>query len=174
MKHWELFLMLFLPTALCFLFRVPFERLVIAAIALFVMIILLTWLYSIGSWANRQLPESRRSGTTLFIIGLAAPILYTVMAITIYFPMLNSSTPPPPPTWMLPMHLASMAGVFYGIWFSARKLKSLQENEDADFMIFSSTFLLMWIFPLGIWLIQPEVNKLYYKLEQSPPQSNED
>jgi len=173
MKHWELFLMIFLPTALCLLFRIPFERLVIASIALFMMIVLQTWFFSIGYWANRRLPESRRSGTALFIIGLTIPVIYLVMVIIIYFPMLSSSTPPPPPTWMLPMHMASMAGIFYGIWFSARKLKSLLENEDADFMIFSNTFFLMWIFPLGIWLIQPDVNKLYYRLEQSPSQSNE-
>ena len=70
------------------------------------------------------------------------------------------------------MHMFSMLGIFYGIWYTARQLKSLLENEDADFMIFSSTFFLLFIFPIGIWLIQPEVNQLYYKLEQSNPDAD--
>ena len=45
----------------------------------------------------------------------------------------------------------------------------LQENEEADFMIFSSTFFLLFIFPLGVWLIQPSVNELYQKLEKPVP-----
>ena len=65
------------------------------------------------------------------------------------------------------MHMLSLAGIFYGTWFTARKFKSLLENEDADFLIFSSTFFLLFIFPLGIWLIQPNVNQLYYKLTPS-------
>ncbi len=69
------------------------------------------------------------------------------------------------------MHMLSLAGISYGLWYTARQLKSLQENEDAAFLIFSSTFFLLFIFPLGIWLIQPGVNLLYHKLAQSsrPP-----
>ena len=62
------------------------------------------------------------------------------------------------------MHMLSMAGIFYALWFTARKFKSLLENEDADFMIFSSTFFLLFIFPIGIWIIQPNVNQLYHRL----------
>ncbi len=58
-----------------------------------------------------------------------------------------------------------MAGVFYGIWFTAKQFKSLQENEDADFLIFSSMFFLLFIFPFGVWILQPSVNELYAKLD---------
>jgi len=44
---------------------------------------------------------------------------------------------------------------------------ALQRGHDADFLIFSSTFFLMWLFPLGIWIIQPGVNQLFDKLDNS-------
>ena len=40
-------------------------------------------------------------------------------------------------------------------------------------MIFSSTFFLLFICPIGIWLIQPGVNELYSRLEQPGEKANE-
>ncbi len=169
LRHWELFLMLALPTLLCFLFDIPFKPLVVASIGLFLMLVLFGWMFSIGSWANRRLPESRRRSPLPFAVGLALPLVYLLMYIFLYIPLLQSGSPPTrPPIWLLPMHMMSMVGVFYGIWYTAKSFKSLLENEDADFMIFSSTFFLLFIFPLGVWIIQPNVNSLYARLESKP------
>ena len=35
-------------------------------------------------------------------------------------------------------------------------------------MIFSNTFFMLFVFPLGVWLIQPGVNQLYYESQQPP------
>ncbi|MDJ0828150.1 MAG: hypothetical protein QNJ16_21960 [Rhodobacter sp.] len=166
LRHWELFLMLVLPTVLCFMFSIPFRGLVIASIVLFVMIVLFAWMFSIGAWSNAQLPPERRRGLLLFGAGLVLPIVYLLMFIILVMPVLESPTPPDQqPLWILPMHMLSMAGVFYGIWFTAKQFKSLQENEDADFLIFSSMFFLLFIFPFGVWILQPSVNELYAKLD---------
>jgi len=161
--------MLALPTILSLMFKIPFGPLVSASVGLFILLVLFAWMFSIGTWSNRHLPESRRRSMLLFGVSLALPIIYVLMYIILYIPLLESGGPSRPPLWLLPMHMFSMLGIFYGIWYTARQLKSLLENEDADFMIFSSTFFLLFIFPIGIWLIQPEVNQLYYKLEQSNP-----
>ncbi len=166
LRHWELFLMLVLPTLLCFMFGIPFRGIVIASIALFLMIVLFAWMFSIGAWSNAHLPAERQRGLLLYGIGLVLPIVYLLLYIILVMPVLESNTPPSqPPVWILPMHMLSMAGVFYGIWFTAKQFKSLQENEDANFLIFSSMFFLLFIFPLGVWIIQPSVNELYAKLD---------
>ncbi|MBT8433171.1 MAG: hypothetical protein KJN95_00830 [Gammaproteobacteria bacterium] len=172
LRHWELFLMLALPTILSLMFKIPFGPLVSASVGLFILLVLFAWMFSIGTWSNRHLPESRRRSIFLFGISLALPIIYVLMYIILYIPLLQNGGPSRPPLWLLPMHMFSMLGIFYGIWYTARQLKSLLENEDADFMIFSSTFFLLFIFPIGIWLIQPEVNQLYNKLEQSNPDAD--
>jgi len=173
LRHWELFLMLALPTIMSLMFDIPLEPLVVAAIGLFMMLVLFLWMFSIGTWSNRQLPESRQRSPLPFAAGLALPIVYLLMYIFLYIPLLQHGAPSKPPLWLLPMHMFSMVGIFYGFWYTARQLKSLQQNEDADFMIFSSTFFLLFIFPLGIWLIQPSVNQLYAQLEQAPADANE-
>ena len=165
LRHWELFLMLALPTAMCFLFKVPFAPLVIAAIGLFLMLVLFGWMFSVGAWCNSKLPEDRKSGVILYAIAFLLPIVYLLLYIMLVLPQLGPDNPRlGPPIWMLPMHMFSLAGIFYAFWFTARKYKSLLENQDADFLIFSSTFFLLFIFPIGIWIIQPSVNELYHRL----------
>ncbi len=159
--------MIVLPTLIVYMLRFSFTKLLIATIALFMMIVVFGWLYSLGSWSNAQLPDNLKKTVLPYALGLATPIIYLMLVIILYFPLLESGTPPPPPSWMMPMHFLSMLGVFYGIWFSARQYMALQRGHEVDFMIFSSTFLMMWIFPLGIWIIQPSVNELFDKLENS-------
>ena len=165
LRHWELFLALILPTALCWLWRVPFQPLVVASIGLFMLIVLFAWMGSVGLWCNTRLPESRRSNPIAFVGSMLIPLVYVLMYIFAYLPQLAAGGPPDkPPLWLLPMHMLSMVSVFYVFWFTASRYKSLLENEDADFLIFSSTFFLMFIFPLGVWIIQPSVNELYHRL----------
>ena len=166
LRHWELFLMLAVPTALVLLFGIPLQPLVVASIGLFLMLVLFAWMISVAVWSNQRLPPERQRSPAPFVAGLIVPIVYALMYIVLYLPLLEAGGPPArPPIWLFPMHLMSMAGIFYGIWYTARQYKSLQESVDADFLIFSSTFFLLFIFPLGIWIIQPGVNALYYKLE---------
>ncbi len=160
--------MLALPTALVLMFRIPLQPLVVASIGLFLMFVLFAWMISVAVWSNRQLPPERQRSPVPFIAGLIVPIVYVLMYIVLYLPQLAAEGPPArPPIWLMPMHMLSMAGIFYGIWYTARQFKSLQESVDADFLIFSSMFFLLFIFPLGIWIIQPGVNALYYKLDQA-------
>ncbi|MDH3536413.1 MAG: hypothetical protein OER87_11760 [Gammaproteobacteria bacterium] len=140
---------------------------------LFLMLVLFLWMYSVGAWCNRQLPESRRRSPLPFVAGLVVPIVYLLMYIFLHVPLLEDGPPAKPPLWMLPMHMLSLLGIFFGLWYAARQPKSLQQYEDADFMIFSSTFFLLFICPIGIWLIQPGVNELYSRLEQPGEKANE-
>jgi len=165
LRHWELFLMLALPTAMCFLFRVPFKPLVVASIGLFLFIVLFGWMFSVAVWCNSHLPTSHQSSVVGFGAALMVPVIYLLMYIFLYVPLLQpESSPERSPLWLLPMHMLSMVSIFYGFWYTSRKFKSLLEDEDADFMTFSSTFFLLFIFPLGIWIIQPSVNQLYHRL----------
>ena len=165
LRHWELFLMLMLPTAMCFLFGVPFKPLVVASIGLFLFIVLFGWMFSVAVWCNFRLPEKQQSNILGFGVALVIPLVYLLMYIFMYVPLLQAGGPPArPPLWLLPMHMLSMACTFYGFWYTAHKFNSLLENEDAGFLIFSNTFFLLFIFPLGVWIIQPSVNQLYHRL----------
>ncbi len=139
----------------------------IGSIVFFALIVVFSWLFSIGKWANQHLPKDQQKNLVLFTLGFIVPIIYTLLLLLIYLPTLSPDSRPQPPGWMFPLHMLSLAGIFYGIWFSARQYIALQRSHDVDFLIFSSTFFLMWLFPLGIWIIQPGVNQLFDKLDNS-------
>lgn len=166
--------MLALPTIICLMLGIPFVPLVASSVGLFMMGVLFAWMLSIGLWSNQQLPANKQRSIQPFIAGLTFPIIYLLMYIFLYIPQLANGGPAKPPLWMLPMHMLSLVGYFYGIWFTASQLKSLLESHNENYMIFSNTFFLLFIFPIGIWLIQPGVNRLHFNLQQSGLESNED
>jgi hypothetical protein len=168
LKHWELFLMLALPTLLCLMFSIPFKPLIASTVGLFMMLVLFSWMLSVGIWSNRQLDPSRQRSPLLFSAGLVLPIVYLLAYIILVVPELTSGDPVKPKLWMFPLHMLSLTGIFYGIWYTAGQLKTLLESKDADYMIFSNTFFMLFVFPLGVWLIQPGVNQLYYESQQPP------
>ena len=156
------------------MFGIPLQPLTVASIGLFMLLVLFAWMFSIGSWANSLLPRAQRRSPLPYAAGLVMPLIYLLLYIFLYIPQLvEAGAPQRPPLWLLPMHMLSLAGIFYGLWYTARQLKSLQQNEEADFLIFSSTFFLLFIFPLGLWLIQPSVNELYHKLAERTAPADE-
>jgi hypothetical protein len=66
-----------------------------------------------------------------------------------------------PLEFVIPAHLLSMAGIAYSIYFVAKALKSVERQSPTRFNDSRREFLLLWFFPVGIWLIQPRVNRLF-------------
>ncbi len=89
--------MLALPTIMTLMFKIPFEPLVAASIGLFMLLVLFAWMFSIGSWSNRRLPESMRRNLVPFAVGFTLPIVYILMYIFLYIPQLDNGTPTKPP-----------------------------------------------------------------------------
>ena len=159
--------MIALPLALTYLMKFTYTVSLVGSIVLFVLVVVFSWLFSIGKWANQHLPESQQKNLTLFTLSFIIPIVYLVLLILVYFPTLNPDSIPQPPNWMFPLHMLSLAGIFYGVWFCAGQYMALLKDQNVNFLIFSSAFFLMFIFPLGLWIIQPSVNRLFYKLDNS-------
>ena len=61
---------------------------------------------------------------------------------------------------ILPVHLLAMGCTLYSLYFCARALKSAERQRRARFGDFAGTFFLFWIFPIGIWILQPKINRL--------------
>ena len=159
--------MIALPLALTYLMQFTYTVSLVGSIVLFVLIVVFSWLFSIGKWANQHLPENQQKNLGLFTLSFVIPIVYVVLLILAYFPTLNPDSIPQPPSWVFPLHMLSLAGIFYGLWFSAGRYMALLKDQKVNFLIFSSAFFLMFIFPLGIWIIQPSVNRLFYSLDHS-------
>lgn len=62
---------------------------------------------------------------------------------------------------LIPAHLFTMVCLFYILYFASKSLVLATTNKPASFYGYASPFFLVWFFPIGIWILQPRVNRLY-------------
>ena len=133
------------------------------------MSVLIGWLYTVGSTANKMLPESLRKNTFIYTAGYTVAIFYgAVMAIGVFpYVDLTVRPPPEPPVWVVPLHLVSMFGMFYGLWFTSKQFVTLQKNHYVKFADYSGSLFLFWFSPIGVWFLQPRINEIFCEKEHS-------
>lgn len=175
LKHWQLFIVLFvLPFFIQFAatFAVLASETPTMLFIVFPIIIVLfmgtffSWLYTLGTNLHKKLPQAASMKLLYFKMALIFPVLYIlVMAVLMYY-MFSSMVVNEPPNfaWMLliiPFHFFSMFCILFVLYFIAKALKSVEQMKEARFNDFIGEFFLIWFFPIGVWFIQPRVNKLF-------------
>ncbi len=61
---------------------------------------------------------------------------------------------------IVPLHLFSLFAIFYSMYFAAKTVKSVELQREATFTDFIAEFFLIWFFPIGVWILQPKINRL--------------
>ena len=46
------------------------------------------------------------------------------------------------------------------MYFVAKTLKTVELQKEVLFSDFAGEFFIVWFFPIGIWIIQPKINKI--------------
>ena len=107
------------------------------------------------------------------------PIVYfVIMLFGLFFVFSNVFTPGFRPgagfvgviALMVPVHFFSMFCMFHTMYFAAKTVKIVEmKKEHVTFNDFAGEFFLIWLYPIGVWSLQPKVNKLIYgeTVEQS-------
>jgi len=175
-KHWQLFILLIaIPIAMeigaMVAIAISGDPLVMfrffPLIMIVTMVIYFGWFYALGTNLYQRLPASERMSVTIFKIFLFIPALYiiilSIFISNVMFNVLSSNTPPSPFLLLLilPMHLFAMFCIFYCLYFIAKALKAVELQRPVTFSDFAGEFMLLWFFPIGVWIIQPRVNKLF-------------
>jgi hypothetical protein len=62
---------------------------------------------------------------------------------------------------IFPLHIFAMACMFYSLYFVSKSLTRVETGRPALFPKFAGSLVLLWFFPVGIWVVQPKVNRLY-------------
>ncbi|NPD46821.1 MULTISPECIES: hypothetical protein [unclassified Lentimicrobium] len=173
-KHWQIFtLLIIIPVSLqIFLLAIDDLDLLLVISPAFVIlyiVIFFGWLWAVGTKLHHKLPAKRRPNLMLFKVILLVPIIY-ILGISIYLSMvIMGSVPSDSPSLFImndiirevfPLHMLSMFCLFYTFWNNAKTIKSIELQRPVTFSDFSEEFFLMWFFPIGIWVIQPRVNKM--------------
>lgn len=61
---------------------------------------------------------------------------------------------------VFPLHFFAMFSVLYCMYFAARTIKTVELQREVSFGEFIGELILIWFHAIGVWFIQPQVNKL--------------
>jgi hypothetical protein len=53
-----------------------------------------------------------------------------------------------------------MFGFLYSFYFVAKTFKTVELQREVAFSDFVGEFFLLLLFPIGVWIIQPKINKM--------------
>lgn len=58
------------------------------------------------------------------------------------------------------VHMFSMFCIMHTLFFVAKTIKIAEQQKNLPFWKYIGEFFLIWFFPVGVWFIQPRINKL--------------
>lgn len=61
---------------------------------------------------------------------------------------------------ILPLHLFSIFCMFHTFYFVAKTIRTVEFQQPVKFGDFAGELFLIWFFPIGIWILQPRINKI--------------
>mgnify|MGYP000657497744 CR=1 FL=1 len=139
-------------------------------IILFYMGMLFGWFWAIAIGLQNMIPESVKMKTNKFKIFFFIPVIY-IFCITLLLSgflngMFQNVTEPSFEILgalggiIFPLHILSMFGVFYCLYFVAKTIKTIELQKEVSFGEFAGEFFLLWFYYVGIWIIQPKINKM--------------
>ncbi|PZP51186.1 MAG: hypothetical protein DI598_03780 [Pseudopedobacter saltans] len=175
LKHWQLFA-LFMGLPIIFQFVTigsvvfsgdPTTMFYFFPIMMIIIIgLCFGWFYALGTSLYKKLPAGAKMNLTCFKIFLLITVVYliffSVFVGTMCYNLLNNKEPNLIIfALIIPLHLFSMFCVIYCTYFNARALKTVELQRAVTFNDFVGEFFLFWLFPVGIWFIQPRINKLF-------------
>lgn len=184
-KHWQLFALIFgLPFFLQtivigeILTSIPIEGNLnpilfdLLMVPLFLgMGILWGWLWSIGVGLQSIIPEEHRMNIKRFKFLLIVPCAYLLFSLGMANVYNYSASPLEIKffTVLLLLHLFSIFCTFYSFYFVAKALKTAELQRKVTWGDTLGAFILLSMYPLGIWRIQPKINTL---MAESIPQTS--
>ncbi len=130
---------------------------------------LLGWQWSVAIGLQRYLPQEIKMKVTKFKVFFIIPVVYMALILTVISFVFNSPFLSDPDLGVgagiifiiiFPVHLFSMFCLFYCIYFVAKTIKTVELQRVVSFSDFVGEFFLIWFFPIGVWILQPRINKI--------------
>lgn len=131
-----------------------------ATIPLFIIFPFL-WAYAIGINLHRIIFPEDKIYIVLSSVSISIGIICLYISIFFFFGsrMINSPNEP------LPLIMLVNIAFIYICISSAKRLLIAEKRKNINFNTIGNTFLLFLFFPIGVWFIQPRVNKILNNLK---------
>ncbi|TMM59067.1 hypothetical protein FEE95_06430 [Maribacter algarum] len=187
-KHWQLFILMFgIPLILQFITmgsimfsfsnsEKPEALIMINALTLFPVIMIINsgllfgWFWSIAIGLQKKVPQSVRMKVKKFQYFFFVPLIY-IMLISLLIGFATSGLfidgnasasigGGISIALVVILHFFSMFCIIYCLYFVAKTIKTVELQREVNFNDFIGEFFMLWFYPLGIWIIQPKINKI--------------
>jgi hypothetical protein len=168
-KHWQVFSVFCIGSvaeAVAMHFSPSTVSLPYAVVSASLVCVYLAWLWSMGSFLHSILPSQLRIKTFFFRFTLIYSALYAI-AFFAFFDHLGSAGSFG--IIFLP-HLMAMFCMLHNQYFVSNSLVVAETGKPTtSFFDYAGPFFLLWFFPVGIWFIQPRINRLYADRKNMEP-----
>jgi hypothetical protein len=168
-KHWKMFLLLFIVSVGRFVGSIAImvaspspevSGLALVGLALLgglLALVFLTYLWSVGSFLCSVTPPDLQSPLSFFRVAIIYPMVLVFAAAS--FSLIGN-------TWpfvvFVALGLFALVCSIYDINFVSKALAMAETGEPRALPEYAGTFFLfLFFFPLGVWFIQPRVNRIY-------------
>jgi len=183
-KHWQLFMIVFV---IPMVFYVGIMGLMIANIAndtpdpsiiisyfpFFLLLMIFTgsvqfgWFWAVGVGLNKVIPPELKLNVKRFKLAFLLVVIAIFGWVYFMWSLMRSVTlvsqnnyNPAITGLMIPCMFLLIVAVFYIYYFVAKTLRTAELKRAINVGDYIGEFFLIYFFPIGIWFLQPKINKL--------------
>lgn len=132
------------------------------------VVVFFGWFWSIAIGLQSKVPKNVKMKVKKFKIFFFIPIVYMLFLIIFMEIQMNGFSTTEPSgslvtslaTIIVTLHIFSMFCIFYALYFVAKTFKTVELQREVSFSDFAGEFFMIWFYPIGIWIIQPKINKM--------------
>jgi len=139
-------------------------------IMIILTVVFFGWFWSVAIGLQKKVPNNVRMKVKKFKIFFFIPMIYILLISIFIGTSLNGLTENGTEpnggligslvAIIVPIHLFSMFCIFYSLYFVAKTFKTVELQREVSFSDFAGEFFMIWFYPIGIWIIQPKINKM--------------
>ena len=175
-KHWQIFILTFvIPYTLYFMALAitkndPVRLMNYSPFVILVFFLgLFGWFWSITSGLIEKTPEGVKMKIRKFRLFLIIPMIYIPVAFGLMNVLFDSAGNANETSGvilgisfliMIPLHILSVFGLLYTFYFVAKTIKTVELQREVTFSDFVGDFFLLFLFPIGVWILQPKINRM--------------
>lgn len=138
-----------------------FELIVVGLVMFFALYA--AWVGRIGVVSNRRLDPALRRSPNLMLFGLSYG-LFCMAAVPLL--LVSGAVGDKSILMAFVFQLTAMGLLVYCLWYSSRQLTALRMGTAPEPADIKTILVWMWLFPIGIWFLQPVVQELLGSPEQ--------
>ncbi|MBF9236481.1 hypothetical protein I2I05_03645 [Hymenobacter sp. BT683] len=124
------------------------------------------WLALIGNTMNQIEKANEKTGVTLFVVNvvlvMAAPIISKLLSNSDF--IVTPSSFNAKGLWVVPALYVFIAYIQIH-WFVASSVVANEQGQKPEFSHTLGTAVLLIIWPIGVWFIQPRLNRIYNAIQ---------